>query len=139
VTRAGVRAKIREIGKIFESKIKKVMRAKKQPEPDLFPDPPPHLSESSKALWLELGPKAAGNDAGRRAMLQAGLEALDRAEQARQLVAIEGVIKPGTGKIAHRHPAVQIELDARKQFSKIWKELGIGAAGAATRVTSYGW
>lgn len=97
------------------------MTRRKQP----FPDPPEHLSERTRALWAEIGPKEA-RSVGRRTLFQAALEALDSADSARQLVQAEGLISrtAKTGAL-HVHPASKIEREARQQFMKIWDLLSL--------------
>ena len=85
-----------------------------------FPDPPAHLSPRSKELWRELGP-AEAKTIQRRALFQSALEALDRADQARQLIEAEGMVsKTTTTGALHIHPATKLEREARAQFAKIW-------------------
>ncbi len=64
-------------------------------------------------------------DATTLALLQAGLEALDRADAAAAIIAVEGMTTARDGGVgmAHPHPAVKIEKDARSQFSSIWRML----------------
>ncbi|WP_300461280.1 hypothetical protein [Desulfobacula sp.] len=59
-------------------------------------------------------------------MLQSGLEALDRAEEARKIIEREGMITT-TGKsgASHVHPAIGIEKDSRSLSLKIFKALNI--------------
>ncbi len=105
------------------------MSKQTKPEPEREPGPPPeppeHLSERSKDLWRRLVLRRGGS-IGRRVMFQAALEALDRAEQARAMVAQDGLTKttPATGAI-HLHPAVKVELEARRQFTALWSEMGL--------------
>ena len=86
---------------------------------------PKHLSENSKVIWQEYADKIVKSPA-RKAMLQTGLEALDRAEEARQLIEKEGMITT-TGKsgVSHKHPAVGIEKDSRSLALKVFKALNI--------------
>ncbi len=84
---------------------------------------PAHLSERSKRLWAELAGKI--ETAGRLALFQSALEALDRADEARAIVQAEGLILRtlGTGT-AHIHPAAKLELEARDQFVRLCGQLG---------------
>ncbi len=88
-------------------------------------EPPEHLSENSRALWCEIVPKQAKSP-GRLALLAVALEALDRARQAQKVVDAEGMISKEEGaKMAHVHPALKIEKDARAQFLTAWKQLAL--------------
>jgi phage terminase small subunit len=105
-------------------------KMKPPPEPTTFPPPPAHLSPRAAELWRVVGPQHALS-APRQALLLVGLESLDRAESARQLLA-GGELVGGTGKISHAHPAVKIEFDARAQFFAAWSALGIGSSASGT-------
>jgi len=90
---------------------------------EAFPEAPNHLSERSKALWISLGPTRC-TSVGRRNLLQVALEALDRAEEARQAIVAQGLTKTtqGTGAI-HVNPLLKVERDCRNQFAGIWRQL----------------
>jgi phage terminase small subunit len=85
-----------------------------------FPDPPDHLSPRSKTLWNEIGPDSA-QSVQRRVLFQTALECLDRADQARELVKMEGLTTTTktTGAL-HINPLVKLEKEAIAQFVKIW-------------------
>lgn len=85
---------------------------------------PPHLSARAAALWSQYAQPDRGN--AWLALLRSELEALDRSDQATALLAAEGltVITSGSG-VAHVHPAVRIEKDARGQFAGILRQLGL--------------
>jgi phage terminase small subunit len=97
-------------------------------QPDVDPlariPAPPHLSDRAAALWAEYAKPDRGN--AWLALLRSGLEAMDRSDEATALLAAEGltVISAGSG-VAHVHPAVRIEKDARGQFAGIWRQLGL--------------
>lgn len=82
-----------------------------------------HLSEKSRQLWAELVPSRAKSP-GRRVLLQTALEALDRADEAREAIAASGLTTTTktTGAV-HVHPLVKVEREARQQFAKIWSDL----------------
>lgn len=102
------------------------MKKTKQQRPEsIFPDPPDHLSGRSGELWRTVGPDAA-KSIERRTLFQAGLEALDRADEARQIIQAEGIIsKTTTTGALHAHPAVKVEREARAQFVRIWDLLNL--------------
>jgi P27 family predicted phage terminase small subunit len=87
---------------------------------------PDHLSERSKALWADLVP-ARAKSPGRLALLQAALESLDRANEARESIAEHGLTTTTktTGAV-HVNPLVKIERESRQQFARIWSELNLG-------------
>jgi phage terminase small subunit len=72
------------------------------------PGPPEHLSERAQGLWREIVPRRAVSPE-RLALLQVALEALDRADAARQVIAQEGMITTTktTGAV-HVHPLVKL-------------------------------
>ena len=100
-----------------------------------YPDPPAHLSECAARIWRDVGPQYIRNS-GRRALFQSALEALDRADQARLLIAAEGLTSTteGTGAL-HVHPAAKVEAEARRQFAKLWSDLGLQLADPITSWT----
>jgi phage terminase small subunit len=61
------------------------------------------------------------------ALLQAALESLDRAEEARLAISSAGMTtKTKTTGAVHVHPLVKVEREARGQFAKIWSDLNFG-------------
>jgi phage terminase small subunit len=51
---------------------------------------------------------------------------LDRADQAREAVADEGLTtKTKTTGAVHVHPLVKVEREARQQFAKCWNDLDL--------------
>ncbi len=89
------------------------------------PEPAPHLSARSTALWRELVPSRA-RSAGRLVLLQSALEALDRADQAREVLDREGLTTTTKRSgVVHLHPLVRVEKDSRAQFRAAWSRLGL--------------
>jgi phage terminase small subunit len=89
-------------------------------------DPPAHLSERAKGLWREIVLAGRVKSSGRVVLFQAALEALDRADLARETIASEGMTSTSklTG-VMHIHPLVKIEIEARRQFASMWETLGL--------------
>jgi phage terminase small subunit len=86
---------------------------------------PEHLSPRSQELYRQLVP-ARAKSVERIALVVAGLEALDRAEEARQAVAVEGMIsKTETTGALHVHPLVKVERESRQQFMRCWEILNL--------------
>lgn len=92
-----------------------------------YPDAPSHLSERAAGLWRTLGQKHARSP-GRQELLRAALEALDRAEQARQAIERDGLTTTTekTGAV-HLHPAARVERESQQTFARFWHQLGIDA------------
>src|SRR5262245_33817897 len=87
---------------------------------------PAHLSERSKALWAEIVALGKVRSVGRPILLQMALECLDRADEARQILAKEGLTQTTkrTGAI-HVHPLARVERESRQIFAKLWSQLGL--------------
>jgi len=84
---------------------------------------PEGLSERSRALWAEVVPARAVS-AGRRALIEEALRALDRADQMRAVVDRDGPTTTNeTTGMTHVHPAVKIEREARQAFSRLWTQM----------------
>jgi phage terminase small subunit len=92
--------------------------------------PPPHLSERACRLWRKLVPNRARSQE-RIALLTLALEALDRADQARAIVAGEGlVVTSERSGLSRPHPALRIEAQARAEFIKVWRVLEFDWCGS---------
>jgi hypothetical protein len=63
---------------------------------------------------------------GRLVLLQTALESLDRAEEARQAVAVQGMtsVTERTGAV-HCNPLLKVERESRQLFARIWAQLGL--------------
>lgn len=87
-------------------------------------DAPSHLSLPARRLYAGIRAlyELEAHDA---AILVKALEAWDRAEQARQLIADEGIVI--TSRLGERkpHPAVGIERDSRTAFLAGMRQLGL--------------
>jgi phage terminase small subunit len=81
---------------------------------------PAHLSEAAKHLWDSVAARKQISE-GRQALLQSALEALDRANECREILAKEGLVKTTerTGAV-HIHPLAKLECECRRQFATIW-------------------
>ena len=87
------------------------------------PKPPAHLSERAKRLWAAIVPRRVLSPE-KLALLQTGLEALDRLDQVREALGTDDLVKvtERTGA-AHANPLLRAEKDARTQFLAIWTAL----------------
>ncbi len=88
-----------------------------------IPEPPKHLSDRSKCLWSEIVGARVINP-GRVALFQTALEALDRADEAREGIETQSLttVTETTGAV-HVNPLLKVERENRQLFSKIWGTL----------------
>ncbi|MDE2456678.1 MAG: P27 family phage terminase small subunit [Burkholderiales bacterium] len=78
--------------------------------------PPRHLSAEARQLWQRLQAEYGIDDSAGLALLRAAAEAFDRSQQARALIAQEGLMLPDRFGAPKPHPAVAIERDSRTQL-----------------------
>jgi P27 family predicted phage terminase small subunit len=77
---------------------------------------PKHLSAAAKQLWAKLQADFVLDDEAALLILQSALEAYDRVQEARQILAAEGgVVKDRWGQ-SKQHPASLVEASARAQL-----------------------
>ncbi len=96
------------------------------------PNPPEHLSDRCKKWWRSVNDLYALEDHHLH-LLRLAAEALDRAEQAREIIAVDGItVKTGDGGIK-AHPAVAIERDARTAAARLIRELDLDVEAAPDR------
>ncbi|MFC1660556.1 hypothetical protein ACFL3S_03680 [Gemmatimonadota bacterium] len=93
---------------------------------DHDPQPAGDLSEESKRLFLEtVAHEPARWNPPKVALLNEGLRARDRAEEARRTLAAQGVTFTSDSGVVHVHPAVRIEKDSTGIFIRVWNQLGL--------------
>lgn len=99
------------------------MTSKRQQRVPAATEPPVHLSEKSRELWRAIVP-ARARSAERIAMLTAALVSLDRADQAREVIAAEGMTftSKRSGAV-HVHPALTVEKNSLAAFTRMWSAL----------------
>jgi P27 family predicted phage terminase small subunit len=88
------------------------------------PTPPGHLSRPAKKLWRTVI-RDYQLDAHHLEMLSAALQAWDRMNEARELLAAEGVTYVDRFGAPRKHPAVSIEENARTAFLRALRELDL--------------
>ena len=92
---------------------------------------PPHgLSERSTTLWAELVPIRARSPE-RRQALEVALRALDRIDEiGASLDGADLVQKTRATGAHHLNPLLKAEKEARRDFTKLWRELGFDYRGS---------
>lgn len=93
----------------------------------LLLNPPDHLSASSRELWLSTTANFTLEDTELH-LLRLACEALDRADQARLILAEEGLISTGRYGQKLSHPATGIERDSRFAAARLFKQLALSEA-----------
>lgn len=89
-----------------------------------LPKPPKHLSKEAKRKWGEF---VAAWDFNLDALLilRTALEAFDRMNQAREILAREGITILDHNGVIKSHPCVGIERDSRSAMNRAFKQLGL--------------
>ena len=89
-----------------------------------LPRPPAHLGPDGRALWRRVIADFVVDDAAGVELIRLAAEALDRAAQAREILAVEGLTIDGRFG-AKTHPAVAIERDSSLRAARLLRELGV--------------
>ena len=94
--------------------------------------PPPHLTKDTRDWWVTVVSEY-DLDSHHLRLLRLACEAWDRAQEAREVLAREGItFKDRFGRPA-KHPAVSIEEQARIGFARLVRELGFDVASPDAR------
>lgn len=88
--------------------------------------PPAHLSKDARAWWRQVSTTYELEEHHLR-LLRLACESWDRADQARRILAREGVTYRDRFGKPRKHPAVSIEEQARLQFARLLRELDLEA------------
>jgi P27 family predicted phage terminase small subunit len=95
------------------------------------PNPPEHLSERCRDWWRSVVDEY-DLEQHHLHLLRLGAEAIDRAEEARVILAAEGIVVR-SGDTVKAHPAVAIERDARLAAARLIRELDLDVEAPAER------
>lgn len=88
-------------------------------------EPPDELSDRSEQLWRTVVP-ARIRTPDRLELLEQALRALDRVDEATEIILNEGLITLNPDRhVSHINPAVKVEKEAHRQFVRIWRKLGL--------------
>ena len=88
---------------------------------------PGHLRPATKAWWLEVDQQYALRDH-HRMLLTLAAEAYDRAAEAREILAKDGIVVGGRQAAVRPHPAIAIERDSRLAFARLVAQLSLDEA-----------
>ncbi len=88
------------------------------------PKPPQHLSRESKAFWRLIVADYVLEEHHLR-LLRAACESWDRAQEARERLAADGIVVDSGRYGIRAHPAVAIEKDSRISFARLMRELDL--------------
>jgi P27 family predicted phage terminase small subunit len=91
------------------------------PDPPACPD---HLGEPERRIWANVISEFSGSLTA-FAVLVSGLEAHQRAREARETIEEEGMVTVGRDGQPRAHPLLTTERDARKAFQQTFRYLGI--------------
>jgi phage terminase small subunit len=88
-----------------------------------IPEAPEGLTAASRATWKRIHQGWSLDDSG-RVLLTVALQARDRADAARALIAAEGLVIASL-KGTKPHPAVAVLRDAETTLLRSWRQLGL--------------
>ena len=88
------------------------------------PAPPEHLGDPERLIWNNVVAEYQGSLTS-FAVLASGLEAHQRAREAREIIDTEGMTVTGRDGQSKAHPLCVVERDARKAFQQTFRYLGI--------------
>src|SRR5450759_2200735 len=89
------------------------------------PRSPAHLGPAGRRLWRRVHAEYRIDEGHAVELLRMACEAVDRCEQAREMVEREGLTVEGRFGGQMVHPAVTIERDSAIRASRLLRELGL--------------
>ena len=95
-----------------------------------LPRAPKHLSERGRELWQQIVRDYA-LELHHLELLRLSLEALDRCEEARQVLAEEGAYTTNRFGVRIAHPAIAVERDSRLAAVRVLRELDLDGEAVA--------
>lgn len=98
-----------------------------------LPRPPKHLQPATRRWWRGIVEEYCLDSSALRLLTMAG-ECWDRSEEARVIVVKEGVTFLDAQGSPRKHPACNVELDAKINFARLLKQLGLPTEEPATPV-----
>ena len=102
---------------------------------ETIPGPPAHLSVKAAALWRDILSKFE-LEAYHVELLTLACESLDRRDQARDLLAREGLVVTDPRGVQRPHPAVSTERNAGIMYVRVLRELNLDTAPDESRPPS---
>ena len=87
--------------------------------------PPEHLSAASQAFWRRMLNEYALDEAPARELLRLACEALDRCEEARAVLAADGLVTTDRYGQSKPHPAAAVEQSSRLAVARLLRELRV--------------
>jgi len=100
--------------------------------PDTGPEPPAHLSAPARDFWRWATHEFV-LEPNHLILLAKALEAFDRAEHARKVIARDGMFIADRYGQPRPHPAVQIERDSRDALARLLRQLDLAGEPDASR------
>jgi P27 family predicted phage terminase small subunit len=88
------------------------------------PQPPAYLGEPERAIWAAVVSEYSGSLTS-FAVLTSGLEAHQRAREAREIIDAEGMTVTGRDGQSKAHPLCVVERDSRKAFQQTFRYLEV--------------
>ena len=101
----------------------------------ITPKAPVHLSDSTRVWWRSVVREYQLEPHHLR-LLQAAAECWDRLQQARELLARDGLVIEGREGGMRPHPAAAIERDSRIAFARLIRELDLDVEPPSSARTS---
>lgn len=90
------------------------------------PSPPEHLSDARKAIWADVV-QAFDPPTDALAVLELYCVSLDRAEEARKVLDVEGLTYIDRFDKPKEHPLVAVEHNATLRACRCWRDLNLEA------------